>query len=674
MENKHWHLQTDENNIIWLCLDRADSSVNSLKLEVLTELDDILNSIDSNARGMIIYSGKKTGFIAGADIEQFTKLTTQEQAIELIKQGQDVFNKLEQLKIPTLTMIQGFCLGGGLELALACRYRIAEDSGKTKIGLPEVKLGIHPGWGGTVRLPKLIGAPQALSLILSGKALSAHAAKKLGIVDEAVPERQLKRAATNYILNPPQAHTPGKLLSFTNHKLVRPLLGKYIRKQLASKANEKHYPAPFAALDNWMKYGVSKKAMQEELQSIGRLFMTDTAKNLVHVFFLQERLKNLAKDSQFKAKHIHVIGAGTMGGDIAAWCALRGFTVTLQDREPQLIGPAIKRAAGLYNKKLKLPHLITETLDKLIPDPDGLGIAKADVIIEAVFEDLTVKQTLFKALEEKAKPDAILATNTSSIPLNEIYTVLKNPSRLVGIHFFNPVAMMPLVEIVKAEKTSQDVINNTMAFVGKLGKLPLPVKSSPGFLVNRVLMPYLLEAMTMFEEGISATDIDQAAIDFGMPMGPIELADTVGLDVCLAVADNLAQHLGGEVPEKLRDMVAAKQLGRKTSIGFYRYQKNKPLKGKAALTKKQQHEITDRLVLRLLNESAACLREGIVDDTELLDAGMIFGTGFAPFRGGPMHYARQLGAEKIKQQYSQYSQLLGERFRADTEWSSLLPS
>lgn len=668
---EHWKLDIDNQDIAWLTLDRSDSAVNSLNEPVLREFDHILNLLGQKrqAKAVIIQSGKKTGFIVGADISQFKQLSSADEATQLIKKGQEIFNKLENLPIPTIALISGFCLGGGLELALACTYRIAEDSGKTKLGLPEVKLGIHPGWGGTVRLPKLTGAMAAMDIILTGKNLRPKVAKKLGVIHEAVPKRLIKQAALAYALNPPKQSKPSLFIKLQNVQWVRPILGKLFRTQLKKKIKEKHYPAPFKVVKNWINYNVyADKAMQKEAESIGSLLVSDTSKNLVKVFFMQEKLKGLARGVDFSVNHVHVVGAGVMGGDIAAWCAIKGLKVTLQDQSPQFIGGAIKRAYDLAQKVLKEKHLVQAAMDRLNPDVDGYGIAHADVIIEAITEKLEAKQNLFKMLEEQAKPEAILATNTSTIPLEEISSVLKKPGRLVGIHFFNPVSKMPLVEVVHGKNTVQRVIENAVYFVKKIDKLPLPVKSSPGFLVNRILFPYMLEAVALLEEGISGAMIDKAAVDFGMPMGPIELADTVGLDVCLNALEKMSSFLDIKVPEKLRDYVKRGDLGRKTGKGFYHYKNGKCQKPKISKSESMPSDTTDRLMFRLLNEAVACLREGIVENSELLDAGCIFGFGFAPFRGGPMNYIRNQGEERMLKQLEELESRYGNRFAADEGW------
>lgn len=666
---KHWNLQRDKEAIIWLGIDRKDAAVNSINEEVLDELNSILQevSLDKNAIGLVIYSAKPKGFIAGADVNLFTKFENPEQAVDFLQKGQAVFARLQSLSIPSVAMIDGFCMGGGFELALACTYRVASDEKDTRIGLPEVLLGIHPGWGGTVRLPQLIGGFKALSqVILTGSGIAAAKAKGLGMVDDVVPVRQLKRAAVYFIKNRPPRHRPSFIDGLTNNSWLRKPIAAILRYNVAKRVRQEHYPAPFAAVDLWEKEGgLGDRAYLKEVDSIEQLISNgDTSKNLIRAFHLRERLKGFAKDSKFKAQHVHVIGAGVMGGDIAAWCALRGIHVTLQDKSFEQIAPAIGRAHTLYKKKLRKPRLIQAAMDNLVADPEGHGVARADVIIEAVFENLTVKQDIMKSVEKVAKKDAIIATNTSSIPLDEISSVMVDPTRLVGIHFFNPVAKMDLVEVVSSSVTAKKVEHNSCSFVNQIGKLPLPVKSSPGFLVNRVLMPYLMECVQLLDEGYSAETIDEAALEFGMFMGPVELADTVGMDVCLAVADNLTSHFGGSVPQRLRDMVKAGKLGRKTGEGFYQYKNGKPVK--KAPSSKIDKVIADRLILRMVNESAACLREGVVADSDLLDAGMIFATGFAPFRGGPMNYANDLGKANLESLFKTFESKYGERFKVDT--------
>lgn len=664
----HWQTDIDTNQVLWAGFDKKDASANTIHDEVLNELELIIKQVSSQPlQGLVIYSCKEKGFIAGADISHFSSFDGSSEVINFLKRGQEVFNNLESLAVPTIAMIDGFCMGGGLELALACRYRICSDDESTKLGAPEVMLGFHPGWGGTVRLPKLIGGFDAVSkVILTGRNFRAKAAKKMGFVDEVVPKRQLKPAVEYYLTKKPTKHKPSFLQSLTNAPLARRLLSKVIRYNLAKKVNVEHYPAPKAIVDIWEQDGgLSDQALTVEADSIaGLISKNDTAKNLIRAYFLQEQMKAFAKKSQFKAKNVHVIGAGVMGGDIAAWCALRGLRVTLQDRTIDAIAPAIARAAKLFKKKLKKTHLVQAAMDRLLPDVNGFGVKKADVIIEAIFENLEAKQALFKDIETKAKKSAILATNTSSILLDDINKALQNPERLIGIHFFNPVARMQLVEVVHGEISEQSILEDAHAFVGQIGRLPLPVKSSPGFLVNRILMPYLMECVALIEEGYSGEVIDKAAKNFGMMMGPVELADTVGLDVCLAVAENLTQHYGGKIPQRLRDYVEEGRLGKKTGKGFYEYNaKGKPIKQKVELS--NDETVSNRLILRMVNEAASCLREEVVENSDLLDGAMIFGAGFAPFRVGPMNHAHSFGEGKLNALFKQLEQQFGARFKAD---------
>ena len=679
MENTnhiHFRAETDSDNIVWLHFDKADGATNVLNAEVFAQLDQHLQNIAAQCpRGLVILSDKANGFIAGADITAFTKVTSRKQALEFLRMGQDVFNRLEALPFPTVALIHGFCLGGGTELSLACRYRVSRDDPGTRLGLPEVKLGIHPGWGGSARMVPLLGGLKAMDLILSGRSIDGRTGKRMGLVDMVVPERHLQDAARKLVFDAPQPHQPAWYDRLSNNVLVRPLLARVFAKQVAKRASKQHYPSPYAMIDIWRKHATDKTAMlTAEAESLAELITGITAQNLVRVFFLQEQLKSLGKDKSWTPKYVHVIGAGTMGGDIAAWCAFRGFHVTLQDQSPERIAPAMKRAYALFKRKLKRPLPINAAMDRLMPDHNGIGVARADIVIEAIFEDAEVKRSLYKDIEPRMKPDAILATNTSSIPLEELTSALQKPERLVGLHFFNPVAMMQLVEVVNGESTSAAVSARAMAFTRKIDRLPLPVTSTPGFLVNRILMPYLMEAVVLEAEGVPPVLIDKAATSFGMPMGPVQLADTVGLDICLHVAEILADHFNAEIPQRLRKLVKDGNLGRKSGRGFYQYKKGKPVKPKAGSGNWNMEEITNRLVLRLLNESVSCLRENVVSEKDLLDAGMIFGTGFAPFRGGPMHHLDAVGAKVLYKQLETLKSLRGDRFTPDPGWQALIQS
>jgi len=420
-----------------------------------------------------------------------------------------------------------------------------------------------------------------------------------------------------------------------NSALLKPLVAAMARKQLRSKARREHYPAPYAILDLWQKYdGDPFAPPRGDPASVAALVEGETARNLIRIFFLQERMKSLGKESDFEAKHVHVIGAGVMGGDIAAWCAMRGITVTLQDQSPERLAPAMKRAAELFKRRLRDKQRIRDAADRLIADVAGDGARRADVIIEAIFENLQAKRELFAKLEAVAKSDAILASNTSSLKLADISANFRNPSRLVGIHFFNPVPQMQLVEIVKGANTDAETAKKAAAFVRQIDKLPLPVKDSPGFLVNRVLGPYIDRALRLADEGVAPEALDAAMTAFGMPMGPIELADTVGLDICMAVGKELAgEH--ATPPKKLDELVKAGNLGKKTGRGYYTWEKGKPQKSAAGSV---PPDLAQKLIAPYLEQARAAVAEGIVADADLADAGLIFGTGFAPFRGGPLHF------------------------------------
>ena len=669
----HWKLEEDGDQILWLCLDKADSSTNVLSKEVLEELETILDQLSSkNALGLIIHSAKKNGFLAGADITEFTELKTTEAAFEKLRYGQTIFSKIEKLPFPTVALIHGFCLGGGMELALACTYRVAEKSEKCKLGLPEVRLGIHPGYGGAVRLPELIGDLPALQLMLAGRVIRSRQAKRMGIVDAVTPYRQLRVTAKALVIGRKTKQKPKFLNTLPSYPIARSLTAKFLHQQVSKKVRPEHYPAPFRLLSLWKDFSSDRnQRFIEEANSVTELFANEpSTQELVRVFTLQERMKSLAKDSTFTPKHVHVVGAGIMGGDIAAWCAMQGFQVTLQDREPKYIGPAIKRAHSLFDKKLRSKHLSTAAKDRLIPDHRAIGASKADVVIEAIFENLEAKRELYAQIEPQLHKEAILATNTSSLPLEELSAELKDPSRLVGLHFFNPVAKMQLVEIIHAEHTNQTMLDNAAGFVKKISRLPLPVRSSPGFLVNRILMPYIMEAITLVDEGIAPEQIDTAALKFGMPMGPIELADVVGLDICSHVGKVLADAFNLTTSNRLQQKLDQGELGRKSGQGFYHWKNGKVVKQKNNADKSNP-DVQDRLILSLVNECVKCLDENLVTDADLLDAGVIFGTGFAPFRGGPIQYARTAGAMSLRDRLNQLQGTCGERFKASSGWQHL---
>jgi 3-hydroxyacyl-CoA dehydrogenase/enoyl-CoA hydratase/3-hydroxybutyryl-CoA epimerase len=668
-DTQTWSLEIDADRIAWLVCDTPGASTNVLSAPVLRDLAAQLEEIAAKPpAGVVIRSAKTSGFIAGADIKEFLKIRTPEEGYELVRAGQTVLQALEYLPCPSVAALHGFALGGGLELALACTYRVGADDAKLSLGLPEVLLGIHPGFGGTVRAVRLIGVRPALDLMLKGKPYKGSRALAAGLIDELVPPSELlERAKARLLRSPPKATAPfaEKLL---NLGPARPFIARQAASALRHSVRRDQYPAPYAILDLWQRYGAAgAESYEAEARSISDLMCTPTSRNLVRVFLLQDRLKSLGGKSPAEFRHVHVVGAGVMGGDIAAWSAFRGMTVSLQDRSAELIQPAMDRAKAFFDKRLKDPAAAAAAFARLKMDVNGDSVGDSDVVIEAIFENADAKRALYAELEPKLKPNAILATNTSSIKIETLSEGLKDPSRLVGIHFFNPVAQLQLVEIVRAAGTQPQAVQNALQFTRKLDKLPLPCKSAPGFVVNRILTPYVNEALFALESGIPAAVIDRAGKAFGMPMGPIELTDVVGLDVSLHVGRVLAGALQRRVPDILVKRVEQKKLGRKSGEGFYVWRDGKPVKPESAQFA-MPADLEDRLILPMLNEAVACLREGVIEDADLLDAGAIFATGFAPFRGGPLHYAAERGIAGVTARLEELARRYGERFRPDPGW------
>jgi 3-hydroxyacyl-CoA dehydrogenase/enoyl-CoA hydratase/3-hydroxybutyryl-CoA epimerase len=475
--------------------------------------------------------------------------------------------------------------------------------------------------------------------------LSASQARTLGLVDQLVgPHHELRWAARAAILKGKKSRGPGALSKLSNTAPARKALAGMIRKKTAARANPRHYPAPFSLIDAWEQYGNDKQQMMaEEVSRVSELITSSSSRGLRRVFWLMEQLKTTSKSNPFRARHIHVVGAGVMGGDIAAWCVLQGLEVSLQDREMKYIQPALDRAHKLFRQKLKTPDRIAGAKSRLVADIEGHGVARADVVIEAIFENAEAKRELFRGIEPRLKPGAVMATNTSAIPLAEIASVLQQPRNLLGLHFFNPVAKMPLVEVVYDQNTDPAVIGRGAAFCGQINRFPLLVKSSPGFLVNRVLAPYMQKALEIHRErGVAKEALDQAAVDFGMPMGPVELADTVGLDVGLNVISMLGGDGAADDIALIKSLVDEGKLGKKSGQGFYLWEKGRPVKNKGAIAGINLKSLADELMQPYFDECRACLADGIVADRDIVDAGMVFGTGFAPFRGGPLYYLDHL--------------------------------
>ncbi len=668
---RHWRCESRADGVLVLWIDRAEASVNTLGRAVLAELDALLERIALEPpRGLVIASAKPAGFIAGADIREFEQLAREDRVMDAIERGQRILDRLARLPCPTVAAIHGHCMGGGTELALACRHRIASDDSRTRIALPEIKLGIIPGWGGSVRLPRLIGAPQALELMLTGRSLSAAAARKAGLVDRVVgADKLIETAASKALLGGERPFGQRLRAWATNTWLARQILAPVIAKQTARKARRSHYPAPFALIETWRRTGGDTRSLlKAEARTVTKLAATPTAANLVRVYFLMESLKGLGARDEHGIRRVHVVGAGVMGADIAATVALSGFDVGLEDREATIVEKALERVAPQFDKRLKTPERIAEGKARLAADTEGARLGECQLAIEAIFENLEAKRELYARVEPRLPEDAILSTNTSSIAIDELAANLTRPDAFVGLHFFNPVAQMPLVEIVRHASLDERTERRVAGFVRAIDKLPLPVAGTPGFLVNRILMPYLLEAVRAHEEGIPAPVIDRAAKNFGMPMGPIELSDVVGLDVSASVGRILAPFLGLELPDGIDAKLAAGKRGKKDGEGFYVWKEGRAVKPEVPADYRTPEDLEDRLILPLVNEAVACLHEGVVDSEDLLDAGVIFGTGFAPFRGGPLRYVRDTGAAELLARLAKLADSHGARFAPRPGW------
>ena len=667
---RHWKPQRRDDGVLVLWFDRADAPVNAFSQDALIELGDALERIAIEPpKALVIASGKASGFIAGADLKEFQEFDRRGTVNDAIRRGQDVFQTLATLPCPTVAAIHGFCMGGGTEISLACRYRVASSDASTRIGLPEVQLGIFPGWGGSARLPRLVGAPAAMDMMLTGRTLSAKAARGIGLVDKVVEPAQLIDAAATLALRGTVRPFKQRALGWlTNTLPARKLLAPQMAKQVARKAPKAFYPAPYALISTWERSGGAgiRGRLDAERRAVVKLAGSSTARNLIRIFFLTERLKALGKGEPGIAR-VHVVGAGVMGGDIAAFAAYKGFEVTLQDREQRFIDGALQRAQALFEKKVKDESKRPAVAARLKSDLDGAGVPEADLVIEAIIENPDAKRDLYQSVEPRMKPDALLTTNTSSIPLDELRPHIARPAQFAGLHYFNPVAQMPLVEIIRHDGMAAETERRLAAFCKALGKFPVPVAGTPGFLVNRVLFPYMLEAATAYAEGIPGPAIDKAATRFGMPMGPIELLDTVGLDVAASVGRELAPFLGLDVPAALATVEAGKR-GKKDGQGLYKWENGKAAKPELPAGFVAPDDLEDRLILPLLNEAVACLHDGVVSDADLLDAGVIFGTGFAPFRGGPIQHIRAVGADALLARLQALQAKYGNRFAPRAGW------
>jgi 3-hydroxyacyl-CoA dehydrogenase / enoyl-CoA hydratase / 3-hydroxybutyryl-CoA epimerase len=642
---KDWRFSIDGEGIAWAIFDREGESANSLGRRAIEELNAIIERVEAEAhanhvRGLVLMSGKERGYIVGADIREFENFETEQQVIDSLRPVNALLERIEKLPIPVVAAIHGVCVGGGLELILACHYRIATRDESTRIGFPEVKLGIFPGFNGTVRSIRQVGPMAAMQAMLTGGMIRASAAKGIGFIDQLVAgPGELHWAARKAVLQKRRSAKAGAAKMLLTKWPVRGLLAAKIRQETAKKVREDHYPAPFRLIDLFEQHGGDLDAMKTaETKAFAPLMVSDTARNLRRVFHLTELLKNQApKGLKWRPSRVHVIGAGTMGADIAGVCVASGMEVTLQDISPEQLEKGIKSQGKLFARKFKTKATRDAAKARLIADPEGKGIGRADVIIEAIVERLDIKQKLFSDIENKTKPGAVLATNTSSLKLEDISAPMRDPSRLIGLHFFSPVPQMPLVEVVRGATTRDEEVKKGATFVSAIGKFPLITKDVPGFLVNKVLTPYMFAAMQKLEQGEDKEKIDEAVRAFGMPMGPIELADNVGLDVCAHVTKILGQSSEGS---RLERLVASGRLGKKTGEGFYVWKDGKPVKSGAQFSKASLEKLGRELIEPMIAEAQRALDEGVVDSADLVDAGMIFGTGFAPFRGGPLHYKK----------------------------------
>ncbi len=658
--------EIDGDQICILTFDRPDSSANIFDRATLAELDrhlDFLSAADG-LKGLVLVSAKKSIFIAGADLLSIFAETRPEALRELIELGQHVFNRIAALPCPTVAAIHGAALGGGCEIALACDWRIASTDAVTRIGLPETQLGLLPAWGGSTRLPRLIGLPKALEIILAGKALAPKPALKCGMVDSLVPREYLLPTALKKIREG-KPHRARRFL--TNNALVASVIAARLKAQLQKKTRG-HYPAVTKALAV-VTQGISRSvsaSLQLEVEGVEELGKTESTRNLLRLFLLQERAKKLKAGPvavSSAAENCAVIGAGVMGAGIAQWLSAKKLSVILRDVSADQIARGLSNISKLYAEGTKR-HTFTAVearagLDRIHPAAAEVPLRNVDFIIEAAVEAMAPKKEIFRTLDALAGEQTILATNTSALSVAEIAAATVHPERVVGIHFFNPVHRMQLVEVVRAPQTSPAAVQRAIQFVQQIGKLPLLVNDSPGFLVNRILIPYLIEAGLLFESGARARDLDEAMLDFGMPMGPLRLLDEVGLDVAHHICGTLAEKFHGRfpVPSLLEKMVQAKMLGRKGGRGFYVHARGKKsptlnAETEAFRTGDSAHALTReqlqvRMVLLMINEAARCLEEKVVASADDVDFGMVMGTGFAPFRGGPLRHADAVGAAQI---------------------------
>lgn len=645
------HLDLTGDNVAVITFDHPDKSANVFDEATLDELAVALRAVARlRAKGVVFASAKPGVFIAGADLDALGN-ASREELRALVTKGQDLFQRVADLPVPTVAAIHGACLGGGLELALACDRRIASDDRATKLGLPETQLGILPAWGGSTRLPRLVGLPKALDLVLGGKPLTSKHARKLGLVDEVVAKERLREVALGMLAKPAPKR---KGYFLTNNPLAAAVTRAFAKRRVEKKTRG-HYPALPEAVDVVTRgaSGSVRSSLRREREAVLRLAGTPAAKNLMRLFFLQERARKFVHEEGVDraalapVERTAVIGAGVMGSGIAQWFASRGLPVILRDLDRERVAAGMKSIRRLFDAAVKRRifsgHEAGRKIDLVTPSAEPVSLERCDLVVEAAVEDLEVKKKIFADLCGRTRPDTILATNTSALPISELGDApgVTHPERIVGLHFFNPVSRMKLVEVVVTDRTSPETVERMLAFVCGIGKLPVVVKDSPGFLVNRILMPYLIEAGRLVDRGISPETIDEAMLDFGMPMGPLRLLDEVGLDVAAHVAATMREAFGDrfELPDVLERLVGEGHLGKKAGMGFYDHERNEPnrlLDGTNLSDDMTEPEISERLAGLMVDEARLCLEEGVARDADDIDFAMVLGTGFAPFRGGPL--------------------------------------
>lgn len=691
---ENFTISCNDHGVARISLDVPGRQLNVLNPAVMAELKQIVSALehDPDAKVVVIESGKASGFLAGADVNEIVAIDSPDQAMRLLEDGQALFQQIESLKVPTVAAIHGPCLGGGLELCLACDYRIARDDGATKIGLPEISLGLIPGWGGTQRLPKLVGLTNSLEMILKGKPVGAKAALQMGLIDRVIEadcwEKRIEQFAENLFQAPDRTSPKNQswaMRFLEGNSIGRKLILRVTGKKIGSKA--KIYPALNSAIKSIASsYQRGVDGFEVERNEFAKLLSTPTCQSLISLFFARETARNVhtwsrspdVNSNQYAAIHrVGVVGAGAMGGGIAQLAALRGCDVVVKEIDQESAGTGRKRIDGMINKFAKRKGWSDEKrnsfIDSINITCDETALADSDLVVEAIVERLDIKQSLFGNLDQIVNPEAILATNTSSLSVDAMADATSRPEKFGGLHFFNPVHRMELVEVVRGEKTDAETIARLVSFVRTLGKTPIVTSDSPGFLVNRVLFPYLGEAVLMVREGIDVATIDKQLRRFGMPMGPLELLDQVGLDVAQHVASSLTSILRGlePVPETLSAMVESGQLGKKSNVGFYEYtkgKKGKPLSsgnetvGGGGFADDGLTAIQRRLVYPMLMESIRCLEENVVQQPWAIDLAMVLGTGFAPHRGGPLHVVDQIGPDVVLSNAKRLSELSGDRF------------